>query len=110
LKNLHSLSHSELQEKLAILYGSQNVVVDENFIIEINCDSIHGQQKLEFLVKDKNSIKKLPNIKRIRIDNVASMINEIRFFLKYSLPDNFQIMNFNVNGALLDMSLFIDLF
>ena len=53
-------------------------------------------------------VRKLPPIKTVRIDNVSSMIGEIRLMLRYCMPEELKILNFNVNGSILDMGLFID--
>ena len=96
---------------MSIFTGKNIDNVDENYVLEINWDSILGQQIVRFLVKfwdDKvQGLRKLPPLKRIRIDNVGSMISDIRLVIKYWLPDKLQIMNFNVNGSLIDLSLFI---
>ena len=101
-----------LKKKLSNFTGRAIDEIDENFVLEINWDSILGQQIVGFLVKfsdDKvQEIRRLPTLKRIRIENVGTMISDIRLIIKYWIPERLQIMNFNVNGSLIDLSLFIN--
>lgn len=94
---------------LSVIFGGRKFLIDCNFILELNCDNTYGQNIIQTLVENPTKMYKLPSIKRIRIDNVALMVDEVRFLLKYCMPDDIQIMNFNVNGDLIDMGLFIEL-
>lgn len=111
--NVNLLDYDQLHAKLIKIYGHQNVMVNENLILEINCDRDTGQQVMSSLIQREEGkicqVYKLPSIKRLRIENVFSMHKDIKVFLKFWLPENLQIFVFNVNGVLLDMSLFIDI-
>jgi len=85
--NVNLLDYDQLHDKLIKIYGHQNVKVNENLILEINCDRDTGQQVMNSLIQREEGkicqVYKLPSIKRLRIENVFSMHKDIKVFLKF---------------------------
>mmetsp|Transcript_17878 Transcript_17878/g.15788 ORF Transcript_17878/g.15788 Transcript_17878/m.15788 type:complete len:338 (+) Transcript_17878:61-1074(+) len=86
-ENIKTLNYDSLQDKLIQIYGPQNVKVNENLVLEINCDHIVSHRLMSVLIdKEAGKIRQvfqLPTIKRLRLENIISMLGDIKLMLKY---------------------------